>query len=727
MKDESASAVRDEGRYRLASRGITAKITGEHRFLTDPHPGWYWAALIRSPHPRADVRSVDVTHIARLEGVEAVFTWEDVPDTRFNTALVPSDDWNLAADKRLLTQRPRHVGDGVAVVVARTRREARAAAEAAQVQWIPRQPVLSLEQALSAGRVVGRVTVANPGAVELLARAPVVVSDRFEFGAAQHTCLEPHACAAQPGIGPVMVEVWTNSQCPSEVRRLVAHITGLSEPSVRVRKVDEGGGFGGKQDMFEEALVAWLALRLQRPVRLAFTRREELTAGRVHGAGRIDLAMGFDMSGDLIASDMSAVLDSGAYASHTPYVLSCLSGHLTAVYPRAQHSFAGIAVSTNTIPAGAYRGYGVADANFAAEQLMDVAAARLAMNPTQIRLRNLIAGSDGRGAAVCLQMLGLPQHGKKESRADRRGMGLAIAAKHSVASPDASDQSVAEVTLLPGPVIVLTTGTCDSGTGSSRALARIVSEDVGVPMDQILIQEGDSAVGGTDIGSTAQRSVFVGGAAVRAAALRLQARILQAAAVYTGRSGLAISWPHVVDSAMESVCALNELATAWPAGTLTGRATGHAPGNGASYCALSVDVAVDDETGEVRVERVVAVVDCGRVIDLEGARGQVTGGIVQGIGLACTDEWVAGPGGNGPGRILLHGVPRATTAPEMDVMFVRPDRDGPACGLGELPIVPVAAAIANALAAATNVRGMRLPMRAGELWSRIHDFDQAPI
>jgi xanthine dehydrogenase molybdenum-binding subunit len=639
------------------------------------------------------------------------------------------------ADKRMLTRSAQHVGDGVAVVVARTRRQAARAAAQAPVTWRRRPALLTLDEALASSQVLCQVRSGNRRAKDLLAAAEVVVRDRFEFAAAQHTCLEAHACAATPGPAGKGLEIWTNTQCPAEVRRQVAALLGLDELAVRVRKVDEGGGFGAKQDLYEEALVGWLALRLGRCVRLGYSRSEELLAGRTRAAGRISAALGFDRGGSLLACEMSAVLDSGAYASHTPQVLSCLPGHVAAVYPRAAHWYQGTAVRTNTIPAGAYRGYGVAEANFAVEQLVDAAAARLGMGAAELRLRNLADDKDGRGVAACLRLLGDPPHPAAHRRASGRphgqghdgrgcrGQGLAVAAKHSVASADPPDMSVAMVTLWPGPMLLLSTGTCDSGTGSTRALARIVAGELHVPLDAILVREGDTA-GVSDIGSTAQRSVFLGGEAARRAARLARADILRAGAsllrARRGEAGdLALRWPHLADAAGHPVVDLGELALAHPPGSLGGRAATCPPGRGASYCALSVEVAVDTETGQIRVERAVAAVDCGRVVEPAAARGQVAGGIVQGVGLACCDAWLPGVAGAGPGGIFEHGAPGAPDAPVVTVLFAGNDAAARPHGVGELPIVPVAAAVANAVAAATGVRCTRVPLRPQEVWSQL--------
>jgi CO/xanthine dehydrogenase Mo-binding subunit len=700
------------------ARDIPSKAAGVTEYLTDRRvPGCLWAALVRSPYPRADVLAVDTAAMLATEGVVAAFTSDDVPATRYNPALTPADAIAAATrDKQMLTRHAHHVGDAVAVVVATSRAAAHAAARQAHVRWAPGDTVLDVAAAL-AGRVKGRLAHGQEQAAARMATAAITVRDTFGFAAAQHVCLETSACIARPA-GAGGVEIWSNTQSPAEVRSRLAAILDLDETAVRVRKIDEGGGFGAKQELYDEPLAAWLALRLLRPIRFAHTRAEELAAGRVRAAGTIDLRLGFDRSGRMLAAETSAVLDSGAYASHTPYVLGCIPGHLAAVYPRTAHGFRGKVVVTDTIPAGAYRGYGVAESCFAVEQLMDVAAARLGLDPVAIRLHNLVTDRDGRGAAACLQTAAAAAAARPlpADHGDLRwGRGYAVAAKHSVTG-DESDRSTAEVTLEAGPTVVLTTGTCDSGTGSSGALARIVAEEIGCPVSRVTVREGDTD-DISDLGSTAQRSVYVGGAAARQAARAAVAAIVRAGSDH--RDDLRLQWPFLVETTGRPVVDLADLARSGPPGGIGARATARPDGRGASYCALAVEVSVDVGTGSVRVSRADAVIDCGGVVHGRGALGQVAGAIVQGIGLACIDEWTPGQHGRGPATIHDHGVPRAPDAPLVSATFLDRGTDRTPRGLGELPIVPVAAAIANAVAQATGVRCTRTPLRPPEVWRRL--------
>lgn len=691
-----------------------AKVAGRFAYLTDlTIPDCLHAAVVRSPYPNARVAGIDVEALRRRPGVVAVFTAAEMPAARFNPAAVP-DGPHVArtADKALLTDTPRHVGDGVAVVVADHADHARRAVIDAPVRWEPRPAVLTPDEALRAGRIVCRVRMADPGVDALLAGAALVVDRSVTLDPVQHVCLEPHACAAIPEPdGPDgAVTVWTNTQSPADIRRLVCAVLGLPTGLVRVRKITEGGGFGAKQEMYEEALVVWLAARLNRPVRLAYTRDEEFVASRVRHGGRLRLRAGFDRHGRLLAGDLDALLDAGAYASHSPYVLSCVGGHLSVAYPGVRQRFHGRAVYTNTVPAGAYRGYGVAEAATLVEQAIDEAARTLRRSPVAVRLATLRDTGAAARTRRCLDRLESLPPGAPAVPADPhvlRGTGYAIAVKSSVTEVS-SDRSRATVRVNAAGAVTLATGTCDCGTGSSVALARIVADTLGMAEPAVAVLEGDTARVPVDLGSSAQRSVFVGGQAAATAASALRDTLIARAAEGSGHdpAALALRWPDVVaPDTGDLVATVPDLVGGELGGELVASADRVPAGDGTSVCALRVQVVVDPGTGEVRVEDAAVVVDCGTVVHPRGAHGQVVGATAQGIGLALVDS-AAG----GASSVLAHGVPRSMDVPPVRVIFAGDGTAAPS-GVGELAVVPVPAAIGNAVSDATGARCDRFPLR----------------
>jgi CO/xanthine dehydrogenase Mo-binding subunit len=699
---------------------MRAKISGTYQFLTDASvPGSLHAAMVRSPYAHARVLGVDKGALLRRPGVVAVFAPQDVPAGRFNPASVPgSSQLPGCADKRLVTVEPQHVGDGIAVVVADTRDNARRAALSPPVDWEVLPATCSAREALSRGHVLVEVALGDPAVEEIICRAPLLIDRELVLDRVQHVCLEPHACAAVPHPGGRLT-LHTNTQNPAEVRKLVSTVIGLPLDLLRIVKASEGGGFGGKQEMYEEALVSWAALELGRPVALAYTRAEEFAATRVRHGGALRMRAAFDAQGVLLASHLEAVLDAGAYASHTPYVLSCLGGHMPMVYPAAAHRLTGCAVRTNTVSSGAYRGYGVAQAATLAEQVMDEAAGRRGEAPAAMRLRNFGTNPLGLRLRACTSTLArtldddaAPAANQAQGRTvrTRSGTGIAVAVKAS-ATQACDDQATAIVRVTPEGQVSLATGTCDCGTGSSLALRQIVARALGIA-DALAVQvvEGDSDAGPMDLGSSAQRSLFVGGLAAQRAAEAAASGIRELAYARTGKSphSLELRWPQISDRTTGATVATVPYVLSGTTPTQREWAAEVAPeGRGTSACAVGVSVVVDTELGLVKVRSAAAVVDCGLVISPAGAAGQVAGGVSQGIGLALLEQFPA----RARPTILAHGVPRAADVPEIVTVFIRaPGRRAPS-GVGELTITATPAAVANAVTAATGRLITAMPLR----------------
>ena len=565
-----------------------------------------------------------------------------------------------------------------------------------------------------------------------LAAAEVLVEGTYRTQAVQHMCLEPHACAAVFEPGRPHLTVWTNSQTPSDVRRICCEVLGLPMTALHVRKVNEGGGFGAKQEVYEEPLVAWLALRHRRAVQLAYDRREEFVAGRSRHASEVHVRLGATADGTITAVDVEARLDSGAYASHGAYVLGNVlcAGYYT--YPNAVHHVAGTLVRTNNLPGGAYRGYGAPQALFAVEQAVDELAELVDRDPVTLRVRN--AGSVGHplfGDAPArlgtLLHLGRAAAGWGEPFRDtdgvRRGRGVAVATMLNTTCDDPHEHTTALVRLNEDGTLTLSTGTVDCGTGSSAALASLVARELTIEPRCVDVCEGDTASALPDLGSFSQRTIFVAGGAVLAAARRLRSTILAEATAVTGVPGLSLVDGRIRDEEGQVDLTLAEVARpAVSRGALLGAATFAPDASPPTYCACFAEVTVDVATGGVSVHRLTAAVDCGTVLNRAAARGQVAGAVAQGLGFALYED-LRPPGVEAPVTTLeAHGIALAGDVPDIRVVFLdEPDQGGPlgAKGVGEAAISPVAPAIANAVAAATGVRVRSLPMRPEVVWSAL--------
>lgn len=718
------------------------KVTGKQRFLTDIHfPGALWAVVVRSPYARANVCAIDVQSAMLCPGIVAIYTANEIPKTYFNSAgAPPSPALEASADRLLLTNTAQHVGDGVAVVVAKTRASALAAIEKIRIDWEVLPPILSLDEALEQENILGQVAYGDEEIEAVIAAADLIVEDHFCTPAVQHICLEPHACAAVPELADGRLTIWSNTQTPSDVRRLCSEILGVPLTLLRVRKIDEGGGFGCKQELHEEALVAWLALSLGQAVQLSYTRQEEFTASRGRHAASVHVRLAFRSDGTLLGCDVDAVLDSGAYASHAPYVIGNLGSAAVYTYPYAVHRFRGTVVQTNTLTGGGYRGYGFPQANFAVEQAMDCAAQHLQLDPVVLRQSNSAhaerpdpffgnPATDRLRACLDAGVRAFGWRNKVPTRGENgllHADGMAVAALVSVTSPGVHEASTTTLRWNEDGSVTLFIGSCDCGTGSSTVMAQIVAEELQLSHDMIEVRQGDTDTGLVDLGSFSQRTVYVGGGSVRQTAIAAREQLFAAVEAIEKRSAKTLDLrghtiiDHTDDSWSISVPDFCRQCIA--CGGIIATASHRPAGNPPSYGACFVTVAVDSETGAIQIERCVAATDCGRVLNPLGAAGQVYGGTVQGMGFATIECWTPGPLGVGPTSIQEHGVPSALDVPSIEICFVDiPEPLGPygAKGLGEVSIVPVAAAIANAVARATGQRCTHAPLRPAEVWQRL--------
>lgn len=714
----------------------SAKVTGRFRYMSDMMlPGALWAVLVRSPHPHARVLHIDFSQALAYDNIVAAFGPEDVPDIQYNTAFMAIDiplsaSRSVLADKRLLATVAQHVGDAVAVVVASTKRAAIEAARRVHIEWDILPSILDPEQALSSGHIVGNT--AHPAEVEeLFAQADLVVTDAVSIPALQHVCMETHGCAAHFDAASGRLTIWSNTQAPFLMRRLCAHILGLSTSRVRILKLDEGGGFGNKQEIYEEALAGWLALQLGRPVRLQLSRAEEFSATRSRHAIHLNVRVGLRQDGYLLASDTTALLDAGAYASHALTVLATLGATIRHTYPFALHRFHGTAVKTHTLPGGAYRGYGAPQGMFAFERVMDIAADRLHIDSLQLRLRNLPpacdATSEQSGFAHDLQKSAHIFGWQERARTSDpdgivRANGIAIAAVPSGTFPARLEASVASVRWNEDGSATLFTGTCDSSTGSTTALAQIVAEELGIPVEVVDIHEGDTDLGVLDMGSYAQRTITIGGNAAYQAAKKAKEALFDAVSAEYGKKheDLRVQQGIICDSTgweinLSTFCRQYTARGGGLVATATYRPQAVTPG----YSACFVRVAVDTQTGKVQIERCLLLADCGRVLNPLSATGQIIGGVIQGIEGTLIGLYFKDARGMGPHTIREQGLASSLDTVPITVLFSNtPHGNGPygAKGLGELAIVPTGAAIANAVAQATGVAPDRLPLRPATMW-----------
>ncbi|MGH3762975.1 molybdopterin cofactor-binding domain-containing protein [Actinophytocola sp.] len=726
-----------------------AEVTsGASRYTDDLSlPGTLVARVLRSPHPHARIRSVDVSAARRMPGVAAVVTAADFGDARYiHQGSSMSDRRPLAAD------RVRYLGEEVAAVAATSRAEAEAALRAIRVSYRPLPAVTDVAAAVATGaptlhdaspdNVARRLRLAF-GTPPVPYADTVSCSGRYYFARQTQLCMETNRAVARWSADEEVLELWTPTQAPYFIRKEVAHVLGLDADQIRIREVAVGGGFGSKSKICEhEALVAALAMRCPgRPVSLVYDREEEFLATKPRHDFDIELRTEATPEGRLLGHRADITADNGAYNHYGPSVLTTAAAVLASLYRSDLADIRANLVYTNKQPGGQFRGYGAPQATFAVESQMDELADRIGMDPIELRLRNVHREGETTHAGwrivdtrltECLEVLRTASGwtGKRADGGRGRGIGMAIAIHPSGKNAYlGSNRSEASVTIGTDGGVVVGFGGADAGTGQRSLIADVAAEELGLDSGSVDVVMMDSDRTPVDFGAWSSRGTFMSGHATRAAARNAAESLRKLAAEKFGvdpaevtlRDGEARTEGQAVD-----LGSLVGMADRAHSGEL--RFDGEfvaevertdidgAPRNASatySFAAQSAEVEVDLETGKVRVLDFVAVHDSGvplRPIDFES---QITGGIAMGIGAALGEEI-----GYEGGRVvnpsyLNYATPRAADLPPIQVIpVVHHDPAGPhgAKGIGEIALNPTAAAVANAVAHAIGVRIRDLPI-----------------
>lgn len=727
-----------------------AKVTGAAVYAGDIRlPGMLHAKVLRSPYAHARIRHIDTVRARELKEVVAVITPADVPRIPINPAGHPYPD-SPPIDYYILDWESRYVGDPVAAVAAESEEAAVAALRAIQVDYEVLPAVFDEVEALKPGAPLvhedgnlAALTGFSHGDVERGFReADLVVEEEYRTQIVQHCPLEPHACVCALDPSGRLV-VWSSTQIPFTLRRLLAQALDLPYGVVRVIKCEVGGGFGSKQDLVQESICAALAMKARRPVRLVYSREEDIGATRTRHAAVFRLKSGVSKDGCLLSRELQVITNTGAYASHGPSVTAYMGGMWAPLYRSPNLRFEGKTVYTNLPVAGAMRAYGVPQVCYALESHMDEIARRLGLDPIEFRCRNLVRAGDvdpvsGRiiqtcGLEECLRK-GASAIGWNQPRAStgslRRGLGVACFAYASGTGPEGKEIAAARVRLNEDGSVTLFLGTGEIGQGTDTALAQIVAEELGIPLSAVSLAPVDTDVSPFDLGSYASRQTFVTGSAVRKAARELRELVLLVAARLLDCTPESLRQQHGViwrsdgggrlslrDIGLESYYGSCQ-------GTLEVEAHHVPTSNPLAFGAQFAEVEVDLETGKVRVLRLVAAHDVGCALNPTLVEGQIDGGAAMGIGYALTEQLVYDPK-NGTvlsTNFLDYKIPTSNDIPDVESILVETfDPEGPygAKAVGEPPTIPTAPAISNAFFAATGARLRSLPLTPEKVWRAV--------
>jgi putative selenate reductase molybdopterin-binding subunit len=738
-----------------------AVISGAARYTLDfSPPGLLHLKLLRSPHAHARIKSIRKDDALAVPGVRTVLTWEDAPAKLYSTARheIESSDPD---DTALLDQIVRFVGQRVAAVVADTEAAAEAACRRLDVGYELLPAVFDPEQAMQpgapvihdkgpdsrivdpkrniAGEVHGHVGDVDEG----FAQADVVYEGTYITQRVQHAHLETH-CAIGWLDEAQRLTIRSSSQTPFLARRAIAALFDLDPTKVRVFCERMGGGFGAKQEMLVEDIVALAVLKTGQPVKLEFTREEQFTGATTRHPMQVRIKAGARRDGRLTALQMHVVSNTGAYGNHGPAVLFHACGECFGVYKCDNKKIDGFAVYTNTVPAGAFRGYGLPQTNFAVESAMDELARKLDIDPIEFRTRNavrpgdpMISTGDNVGHDVEYGSYGLDQCLALVKNAIDRGGGLppppsdvwlvgqGVALGMIDTVPPFGHFADARAELHEDGSYAVIVGTAEFGNGTTTVHQQIAATVLGTTIDHIRVLSSDTDHGGHDTGAYGSTGTVVAGRATQLACEALREKIRVFAAEHAGGAPQAWSLEAVAAVCAGRRVALSELAAAAQAKGRKLAATGRSNGTPRSvaFNVQAFRIAVNKRTAAIKILRSVHAADAGRVINPMQCRGQIEGGVAQSLGAALYEDMVI----DDAGRVVNptfrnYHLPQFADVPRTEVLFADTcDAIGPfgAKSMSESPYNPINAAIGNALADATGIRFCQTPFKPDRIFHAI--------
>ncbi len=706
----AAQAIRAEERVGLPESGgkvgerqpkyqAQALVLGQHRYVDDIHmDGMLHGALKFSDHPRARVSKISVGEAGSQPGVVRVFTAADVPGER--TIGLIRRDWPLMIAEGEIT---RYVGDVLALVVAESESQARAAVEKIEVEYEVLEPLTDMFAALEngapeiheGGNVLSK-TVTGRGDLGVARTASAHISrGQYRTQWIEHGFMEPEAAIAYPqGEG---IEVLSQGQGVFEDRDQVALLLGLPKARVRVRLVPNGGGFGGKEDLSVQGHAAMAAYHLGVPVKVKMNRDESIAFHPKRHPIWMDYEIGCDADGILTFVKVKFVGDTGAYASVGMKVLERSAGHATGAYHFPVTDVEAVAVYTNNIPCGAMRGFGVNQAAFGLESCLDELCEQGGFDPWQFRFDNAL--QDGHmtatgqvieaGAGVRATLLAVKE--AYESVTGNGGYaGLACGIKNTGIGNGMPDSSMVRISVEAPDRVVIDHGWTEMGQGVHTIAIQALVTETGLPPDIIEVRV-DTASGQEAGMTTASRATSLVGNAIIDAARKLKEDLAQQSLeVLVGRR---YEGQWVVDWTTKPGAMVEKVYTHY------------------SY-SYATQLVILDEEGQFK--KVIAAHDAGKIFNPTLFEGQLEGSIHMGLGYAVSESLEMENGRPKSTRLRQMGILRAKEMPEMEIIGVEvPDPYGPygAKGVGEIGLVPTAGAVANALYRFDGVRRTELPMK----------------
>ena len=741
----------------VIKKDAMALVTGQPVYCDDLAPkDCLIVKLLRSPHAYAKIKSIDTSIAKRIPGIEAVYTYEDVPTSRFTLA-GQSYPEPSPYDRRILENVVRYVGDEVAIVAGANEDCVDRALKSIKVDYEVLEPLLDFEKSIDNAIVIHEeddykclCEIGNDVKRNIVSSGESVVGDVDAVLKECDVVLERdyHTKANAQAMMETMrsycyidtygrLNCVSSTQIPFHVRRILSNALEIPKSKINVIKPRIGGGFGAKQTACCEIFTAFVTWKLKKPSKIVYTREETFAASNSRHEMKMHVRIGATKEGTIEAIDLYTLSNQGAYGEHGPTTIG-LAGHKSLpLYNHVKASrFTYDVVYTNTMRAGAYRGYGATQGQFAVESIISELADELNMDPCEIRFKNMTRENEvlsqyyneelnacalDRCLEKAMEMIDYKNKPLRRDMGDFvRGLGVSLSMQGSGIS--GLDVGSVEIKLQDDGFYTLSIGATDMGTGCDTILAQMVAECMDCDVDQVVTSSLDTDHAPYDTGSYASSTTYVTGMAVVKACEKLRNSILEAAAGFFNVDKEDIEFDGKKINTLDHVheMSLAEFAdTCFNGGiakALIASDSHMSPTSPPPFMVGIAEVDVDKLTGEIKVHDYVSVVDCGTVINPNLARVQAEGGIVQGIGMALSEDITYSNEGKMRNRnFLQYKLPTRVDVPSVRVEFESSYEDnGPfgAKSIGEVVINTPTSAIASAIKHATGVQVRTLPITA---------------
>lgn len=719
------------------------KVTGQAKYTGDILiPGMVEGKFLRSPYAHARILSIDTTEAERVQGVVAILTGKELTDIDPYLGRGQRKDQPIIAIDRVL-----YAGQPVVAVAAADSLAIEEALSKVQVEYEELPAVVTIQEAIAEGAPqIHSFAAKNICFQDQLVKGDVakgfsecdeIFEDTFEFPMVYHYSMEPHTAIAK--VDAEGITVWSSNTHPFGIRQEIAELFGYPLSSVRIIVSLVGGAYGSKSGSKIEPLVVALARKAQRPVRVVQNVAEAMMTVRRHSA-ICRVKTGVKRDGTLLAKEAEIYLNTGAYAETGPIVTSRTLTRILGPYRIPHIKVTSYCIYTNTVSAASFRSIGGPQTAWATESQMDMIAQRLGMDPVKFRLKNLLRRGEElkpKGKPLDADLFtGLEKVVKRlgwDGPVTKKGGGRAVA--FGVTDPGAPLASTATVHVLADGSVVLLSGTVEIGQGARTVMSQIVAEELSVPFERVVVRAIDTAYTPFDRSTGSSRSTTVMGKAVQLAAQDARKQLLELATEQFEAPCEAIALKDGEASAGGKKVSYGELIRrhfAMQGGEIVGRGYAHSgmaptPANPLFWeiGIGGVEVEVDRETGEVKLKKYVTAADVGKALHPIQCEGQDEGAAMMGIGHTLYESVIYEDGQIVNSNMVDYKVPTFRDLPEQFESILIEDQNGPgpygAKGMGEGGIIPVAPAVANAIAWSTGARIKELPLTPEKVWRALRE------